>query len=199
MNKIGAPLGCTVVFTTNYGPSVETFVSTRGGGESTGLSTMLSAKSTRGIGQFSIRLRKMRVPSCSSGARFDELDSGFRRLVRAVSIHAPETEHGYQNAMIYRARKVAIEEPYFTCYDYLGKCLSRAEFCLVVGYSFRDYDVLTRFRAATISNEKLRIAILDPNAQSICSEISRHGINASPINASLGDNPRAYEIAIDGC
>jgi hypothetical protein len=100
--------------------------------------------------------------------------------------------------MIYPAtRKVAITEPFFTCYDYLGKCLSNAEFCLVVGYSFRDYDVLMRFRAAAISNEKLRIAILDPNAGEICDEIERYGIRATPINASLGEKTEIYGSAIN--
>ena len=119
--------------------------------------------------------------------------SDSKTIVKSVSIHAAEVEDGYQNVMIYPAtRKVAISEPYFTCYDYLGKCLSSAEFCLVVGYSFRDYDVLMRFRAAAIANQKLQVAILDPNASTICKEIGKHEINALPIVGSLGDNPSAY-------
>jgi hypothetical protein len=54
-----------------------------------------------------------------------------------------------------------------------------------------------RFRTATISNEKLRVAILDLNAQKLCDEIRQYGINASPIAASLDDKPDTYETAIN--
>ncbi len=176
VNKIGAPLGCTVVFTTNYDPSVETLCVNKGWRRVDGFEHDAKRQEyswNRAVFDSFKKNEEVAIVLFKLHGSTNWIRGTDGRLVRAVSIHAPETEHGYQNAMIYPAtRKVAIEEPYFTCYDYLGKCLSRAEFCLVVGYSFCDYDVLTRFRAATISNEKLRIAILDPNAQSICSEIS---------------------------
>ena len=197
---LGTPPGCTVIFTTNYDPSIETLCRNKGWRLVDGFendprlhqySWNRSAFDTfTSTSEPTIVLFKIHG---STNWIWDD-----ERLVYSVPIHATEAEDGYQNAMIYPAtKKVAILEPYFTCYDYLGKCLSHAEFCLVVGYSFRDYDVLMRFRAAAISNQKLRVAVLDPNAQKLCDEIKQYGINASPINASLGDKPDAYETAIN--
>ena len=83
----------------------------------------------------------------------------------------------YQNMMIYPAtRKVAIEDPYFTAYDYLEKCLSSTQICLVIGYSFRDYDTLMRFKSAALANKELVIAILDPKANELKETLQRHGL-----------------------
>jgi hypothetical protein len=93
-------------------------------------------------------------------------------------------ERGYENLMIYPARrKVAIDEPYFTAYDYLEKCLTSARMCLVIGYSFRDYDTLMRFKAASLSNPDLRITVFDPNATEICGLLQQHGIKTHQISA----------------
>jgi hypothetical protein len=199
IDRISTTPGCVVVFTTNYDPSIETLRSSKGW------------RLVDGFGHDAWRQEYSWNRSV-----FDEFKSSgeptvvlfkihgstnwisdSKRIVKSVSIRAAEVEDGYQNVMIYPAtRKVAISEPYFTCYDYLGKCLSHAEFCLVVGYSFRDYDVLMRFRAAAIANEKLQVAILDPNASTICKEVGKYGINALPIVGSLGDNPSAYYAEI---
>ncbi|MGA3334056.1 MAG: SIR2 family protein [Terracidiphilus sp.] len=192
--------GCSVVFTTNYDPSIETLCRNKrwrlvDGFEHDALLQQYSWNRNV-FDTFRSTAEPTTVLFKIHGSTNWISDSG--RLVKSVSIHATEAEDGFQNAMIYPAtKKVAILEPYFTCYDYLGKCLSHAEFCLVIGYSFRDYDVLVRFRAAAISNEKLRVAILDPSAQKLCDKISQYGINASPIIASLGDKPDAYETAIN--
>jgi hypothetical protein len=192
-------LGFSVAFTTNYDPSIETLCRTKRWRLVDGFEhdALLQHYSWNRIvfDTFRSTSEQTMVLFKLHGSTNWISDSG--RLIKSVSIHATKAEDGYQNAMIYPAtRKVAITEPFFTCYDYLGKCLSRAELCLVVGYSFRDYDVLMRFRAATIANEKLRIAILDPSAQKICDDIRQYGINASPIVASLGDKPDAYEAAV---
>jgi hypothetical protein len=99
--------------------------------------------------------------------------------------------------MIYPAQsKVASEEPFFTGYDFLQRCLSRAEFCLTVGYSFRDYDTVMRFRVAARTNKKLRVAVLDPSAQKLCRELCGYGVRAEPILYLLGENPNAYYSVI---
>jgi hypothetical protein len=200
VSRMGTAPGCMVVFTTNYDPSIETLCRSKGwrlvdGFEHDALLQQYSWNRSV-FDAFKRTAEPTVVLFKIHGSTNWILDA--ERLVKSLPIHTAGAVDGYQNAMIYPAtRKVAISEPYFTCYDYLEKCLSHAEFCLVVGYSFRDYDVLMRFRAATISNDKLRIAILDPNAQKLCKEISQYKINASPINASLGDDPPAFETLID--
>ncbi len=199
LSSMGATPGCMVVFTTNYDPSIETLCRNKGWRIVDGFRHNTQLQQYSWNRRVFDTFRSTAEPTVVLFKIHGSTDwiSDSRRLVKSVSIHATKAEDGYQNAMIYPAtKKVAILEPYFTCYDYLGKCLSHAEFCLVVGYSFRDYDVLVRFRAATISNEKLRVAILDPNAQKLCDEIKQYGINASPINASLGDKSNAYKTAI---
>lgn len=100
---------------------------------------------------------------------------------------------GYESMMIYPAQsKVASEEPFFTGYDYLQRCLSRARFCLTVGYSFRDYDTVMRFRIAARTNRKLRVAVLDPGAEKLCAELCGYQVRAEPIVCSLGENPDEY-------
>jgi len=96
--------------------------------------------------------------------------------------------------MIYPAtRKVAIEEPFFTAYDYLEQCLDKAQSCLVIGYSFRDYDTLMRFKSAKLSNERLRILVLDPAAVEICKTLEReHRVLAYPIPHAFGRDEEEY-------
>jgi SIR2-like protein len=85
----------------------------------------------------------------------------------------------YGHVLIYPAkRKVAIDEPFFTAYDYLEKCLSSASDCLVIGYSFRDYDTLMRFKAASLGNDKLRVLVLDPSADNLVKTLKGHDIRA---------------------
>src|SRR5260370_22979304 len=89
------------------------------------------------------------------------VQSGGRILKSPPMFAADDTLH--TNLLLFPAtRKIAIADPYFTCYDYLGKCLANTKLCLVIGYSFRDYDALTRFKAAKIQNPNLRILVVDP-------------------------------------
>ena len=84
--------------------------------------------------------------------------------------------------LIYPAtRKVAIEDPYFTAYDYLEKCLTCAELYVVVGYSFRDYDCVMRFKAAKLANPNLSVLLVDPWAGKISKEIGEAGVEAEPL------------------
>ena len=107
------------------------------------------------------------------------------RIVRGVPLFAAADKQ-HTNVMIYPAtRKVSYEEPFFTCYNYLQDCLSNARYCLVVGYSFRDYDAITRIRAAVRKNPSLVIQILDPNASALVKELRRFEVEAKPIAAAL--------------
>lgn len=114
-----------------------------------------------------------------------------KKIVKAPPVYGIDS--AYEHALIYPAtRKVAINEPFFTAYDYLEKCLSNAECCLVIGYSFRDYDTLMRFKAAAISNKNLRILILDPRANELAKELNQHGISPIPIAKTFGLQEEDY-------
>jgi hypothetical protein len=109
------------------------------------------------------------------------------RIVKSPASVYGALDPDYENVMIYPAtNKVATKEPYFTAYDYLERCLDAANFCLVIGYSFRDYDTLMRFKSASLSNKRLRIGVLDPNAEAICNRLKSDGISAHPIPYAFG-------------
>jgi len=59
------------------------------------------------------------------------------------------------------------EEPYRTNYDYLLACLIHAKVCAVIGFSFRDQEIVEEFRQAMELNKKLGLVIIDPNAKAI--------------------------------
>jgi hypothetical protein len=74
-----------------------------------------------------------------------------------------------KTVLIYPSRQEAEidEEPFAVSYAYLSACLTHTQVCLVIGFSFRDREVVDRLRVAMDVNEKLRLLILDPNADSI--------------------------------
>ena len=104
------------------------------------------------------------------------------RIVKSPPI-SDVNDPDYRDVMIYPAtRKVATVDPFFTAYDYLERCLDEADSCLVIGYSFRDYDTIMRFKSAALSNKRLKIAVLDPRANDICAMLKKqHNILAHPI------------------
>ena len=178
----------TVIFTTNYDPAVEKFCSAQ------------KMRLTDGFTHDELTQEYV-----WSRAAFDELSGSSVGSLVLFKLHGSANWHRdqgrvikgpptydvgdphYQNVMIYPAtRKVATEDPFFTAYDYLEQCLDKADSCLVIGYSFRDYDTLMRFKSAKLSNKHLRIAVLDPAAETICKYLESHGVLAFPIPYALG-------------
>jgi hypothetical protein len=103
------------------------------------------------------------------------------RIVKSPPVYS-EADSSFPNIIIYPAtRKVAIEDLFFTAYDYLEKGLSRATFCLVVGYSFRDYDSLMRFKTAKLANPQLRIVVLDSRAHDLSEGLKEQGVGVEPL------------------
>jgi hypothetical protein len=104
-----------------------------------------------------------------------------------------DDDPNYQNLLIYPAqRKVAIEDPYSTGYEYFQRTLENAKLLIVVGYSFRDYDALSRLRLAASYNPGLRILVVDPNAASLCRMLKGRGVVASPIPENFGNPSASY-------
>lgn len=182
-----------VVFTTNYDPAVEKFCAMQNlrlmdgfvHDERTQEYVWSRAAFSEPLGV----VRSLVLFKLHGSANWHRHDGRIIRGLPTYDIGDPD----YQNVMIYPAtRKVATEDPFFTAYDYLEQCLDEADSCLVIGYSFRDYDTLMRFKSATLSNRHLRISVLDPNADTICKYLKEHGISAYPIAHAFGDKEAEY-------
>lgn len=105
----------------------------------------------------------------------------------SVPLYTAGSRHGFKNLLIYPAkRKVALNNPYFTAYDYFQRTLERCKLCIVIGYSFRDYDALSRLRSAAAYNPKLKLLVIDPEARKLCATLQLNGINAEPVVACFG-------------
>lgn len=76
-----------------------------------------------------------------------------------------------QELLIYPVReKYTFREPFYTMFHHLKECLDRSEMCFVVGYSFRDDDILGIFHDSMTLNARLNLCLIDPNARSIASD-----------------------------
>ena len=119
---------------------------------------------------------------------FDREGHGFSRaeIEPPKSTRLQPLRAGLAVGLAARNRKRPVCPHITTAYDYLEQCLDKADSCLVIGYSFRDYDTLMRFKSAKLSNKHLKIAVLDPSAEAICEYLKSHGISAFPISYALG-------------
>lgn len=66
-----------------------------------------------------------------------------------------------------RLKREIHEEPFRTNYDYLLACLLHAKVCAVIGFSFRDQEIVEELRQAMQLNKGLELMIIDPNAEAI--------------------------------
>ncbi len=121
-----------------------------------------------------------------------------KHIIKSPATIFVEDYAGHENVLIYPAkRKVAIEDPFFTGYDYFQRCMEHCSLCVVIGYSFRDYDALTKLMSAAKLNDKLKLLVFDPRADEICSTLTRHGISAKPLSRSLGPDSKGYLALIN--
>jgi len=178
-----------VVFTTNYDPAVEKFCANNQLRLIDGFvhdeQTQEYVWSRDAFDRFSGSPEKSLILFKLHGSTNWVRDQG--RIVKSPASIYDVLDPDYENVMIYPAtNKVATKEPYFTAYDYLERCLDATTFCLVIGYSFRDYDTLMRFKSASLSNKRLKIGVLDPYAEKICSSLRLEGISADPVPYVFG-------------
>jgi hypothetical protein len=74
------------------------------------------------------------------------------------------------------AETKSIEDgPFETNYDYLEQCLSQAELCVVIGFSFRDEVIKRYFAKALDRSGKLRLALIDPRAPDLAQKLLEVG------------------------
>jgi hypothetical protein len=120
-------------------------------------------------------------------------EKGSKEITITPPVHHTDTR--YENTVIYPAtRKVAIEEPYSTAYDYFQRCCEHAKVCVAIGYSFRDYDTLTRLRSAARLNSDLNVVLISPQASDLELKLGA-GINCECVEEPF-DSTRGYEAAL---
>lgn len=89
-------------------------------------------------------------------------------LVKNLEISEYLESNRYENQIIYPLKdKTPREEPFFTYYDLLARCLDYTEYAIFLGYSFRDFESLVRIKSALIFNKKIKILIVDQNADEL--------------------------------
>jgi hypothetical protein len=162
---VRGPMHPVVAFTTNYDPAVENLCAELNwtitdGFADVGRTYVWSRNAFDApAGPLGASLVLFKLHGSASWTR----DHG--RIVRSLPFYAG-ADPDYRNVMIYPATsKVAIEEPFFTAYDFLEKCLTSTCLCLVIGYSFRDYDTLMRFKSASLANTRLAWIIHEASSQ----------------------------------
>lgn len=98
-------------------------------------------------------------------------------------------EREFENVVIYPAtRKVALDDPFFTAYDYFQRTMDACGCCIVIGYSFRDYDALTKLASASIFNPRLKLLVVDPDSENLCKKLSERGIRCTPARQKFGED-----------
>jgi SIR2-like domain len=178
-----------VVFTTNYDPAVEKFCELSGAYVCIdGLAHNQQTRSYEWRAEnYEMAHQKNALYLFKLHGSTDWIRSG-KRIVRNTGPVFAQGDGAHSNVLIYPAtKKVAYEQPYVTCYSYLEDCLSKARRCLVIGYSFRDYDTITRFQSSARKNPQLEIEVVTPDASALVRRLSKEfGINAKPRTGMLG-------------
>ena len=186
INFLKEPSFPSVVFTTNYDPSVEDFCRLQkirliDGFQQPDEYTQEYVWNRNAFDVVSTGVENTLVLFKLHGSTTWHLDRD--KIIKGPSLYSSGDDR-YNQVMIYPATsKVAVNEPYFTSYDYLGQCLEKARGCVVIGYSFRDYDTLMKFKSACLSNPMLKVIVFDPCADAICDRLRDSGIhNVRPVN-----------------
>ncbi|HTS13611.1 MAG TPA: SIR2 family protein [Candidatus Limnocylindrales bacterium] len=117
-------------------------------------------------------------------------------ILRTQPFHQMIDAAKYRNVLIYPAtHKVATDEPFFTAYDYYGRCCEHAEVLLTIGYSFRDYDALARLRSAMSVNPTLRVALLAPDCKEVLQRLPIDHHREIPLELFFGNKATAAQFS----
>jgi SIR2-like protein len=180
-----------IVFTTNYDPAVEKYCELSGAYVCVdGLAHDQQTRSYEWRAEnYELAADKNPLYLFKLHGSTDWVRSG-KQIFRNTSPLFASGDSAHRNVMIYPAtRKVAYEQPFVTCYSYLEDCLTKADRCLVIGYSFRDYDTITRFQSSVRKNPKLEIEVVTPDAITLVGKLKKEfGIKAKPRTGLLGIN-----------
>ena len=188
--KMGSGPQPLTIFTTNYDPAIETFWQQSSdrydlfdGFENERVSASY-VWHRRSFDDFQLKPNKRNLVlfKLHGSADWMQTREGIRK---APPVFAEDETH--RNVLIYPAKnKVAQEDPFFTAYDYFQKTLESCKLLIVIGYSFRDYDALTKLKSAALSNPSLRVLVVDIAAKHLADELFAKGIPAEPVEGRFG-------------
>jgi len=89
-----------------------------------------------------------------------------------------------RNVLIFPTQnKISIKDPFYTAYDYFHRCIDKSKLLIVIGYSFRDYDTLTKIKSSLAYNESLKIIIFDTKAEEYKKKLFNNNSKVIPINS----------------
>ena len=81
--------------------------------------------------------------------------------------------------------KICIEDPFYSAYEYFHRCIDKSKLLIVIGYSFRDYDTLTKIKSSLDYNDNLKIIIFDTKAEEYKKKIFNNNPKVIPINSNF--------------
>jgi SIR2-like protein len=111
-----------------------------------------------------------------------------QKIRRGQAMYTAMDADAYGNVLIYPAtRKIATEDPYYSAYEYYQRCCENTQKCVAIGYSFRDYDALTRLRGAIGVNSNLELIILSPDATELATRIPIPASRKKYVDGRFGD------------
>lgn len=81
--------------------------------------------------------------------------------------------------------KICIEDPFYSAYEYFHRCIDKSKLLIVIGYSFRDYDTLTKIKSSLDYNDNLKIIIFDAKAEEYKKKIFNNNSKVIAINSNF--------------
>jgi hypothetical protein len=188
------------VFTTNYDPAIECLQSEQEYRVVTGfhhLSDGSSCWDRQVFDSYSPKVGRRNIVLFKLHGFADWVyDTSRKRILFSATPLYTFEDEAFQNRLIYPARrKVAIEDPYATAYDYFQRCCDHAKLLIVIGYSFRDYDALTRLRSSLTRNQDLRCVYIGPHPETVLDE---RGLNQDfrPIPYRFGSDAESLALTV---
>jgi hypothetical protein len=192
MAELSRPL---VIFTTNYDPAVEIYSEEClpdhplvDGFEPDNRNRVGPVWNRRHFDEIALGANEPRIVlfKLHGSARWYDLRG---QPVQLPFNHFASKETPYQNLLIYPAKnKVALKDPFFTAYDYFQRVLDECKLLICIGYSFRDYDALSKLKSCSTYNQNLRVLIIDPQAENLSKQLQEDGIRAIPLGAKFGED-----------
>ena len=189
--------GCLPTFTTNYDPAIEEFYRQRDGqyalcdGFNYDRAERQNFWSRSVFDKLQLETEKRNLALFKLHGSVDwVLVKSNQRIRRGQAMFDMMDADAYENVLIYPAtRKIATDDPFYTGYEYFERCCERAKVCVAIGYSFRDYDALTRLRGAASVNDSLNLVLLDPRAEEILKTVRIPDERKMAFNSKFGDLP----------
>jgi len=162
------------IFTSNYDVSIEQYTTLTDVSFTDGFELMASGTkiwNQKKFDQFQPDPNRLNIVLFKLHGSISWYEEGGYIKSIPIAIHRPPGARE-RNILIYPAKKkITLDEPFFTCYDYFQRCLDHAKIAIFIGYSFRDHDTITKIKSALSYKSKIKIFILDPNATTLVNEI----------------------------